>query len=323
MSRHGLKAFLALAVWLLPTAFVQAQAIDPSLPVYQRVDSLKGKITLVGSDTIAQLAAVWGESFQQLYPEVTVEVQVKGSVNAVPSLISGDAQFGLLSRQVSEEEVKAFHEKFGYLPTLLTPSLEPLAVIVHKDNPIESLTLAQVDAIFSQTRKRGAEKAVTTWGDLGLAGQWAQQPVNCQVRNEQTGSQVFFQQVVMGNGAFRSDAHANPSNVELVKAVAANPNAIGFCGSIYTRPEVKAVPIAWKAGEPALATTQAGYPLVRPLQIVVNKAPNKPLPEVEREFIKFILSHRGQQDVIVSGFASVPGRAAQIARDAAGLSSLN
>lgn len=326
MKAFGSKLLWGAVAGVLVCAQAAAQnpsPVDPALPVYPRVEKLQGKVTLVGSSTISQLAAIWGDSFKKMYPEVEVDVAVKGSANAVNSVIAGEANFGLLSRQITEEEVKAFHARFGYLPTVLTPSLEPLAIYVHKDNPIKSLTLAQLDAIFSKSLKRGAPKMATTWGDLGVAGKWANTPITCQARNDDTGSQVFFQAAILGNGEFRDDLRSNSSNLDLVKAVAANPGAIGFAGSLYGLPEVKAVPLAWRDGETAIDIQDSRYPLVRPLHIVVNRAPNAQLSPLESEFIKFVFSQRGQQDVIIGGFVPIPARPAQIALDAVGLSTLN
>jgi phosphate transport system substrate-binding protein len=326
MKLQAFKSLLGCAVVLTAASVALGEApspIDPSLPVYPRVEGLKGKLSLVGSNTMSQLAAIWGTTFRQMYPEVEIDVQVKGAANAVASVVNGEANFGLLSRTITEEEVKSFHDKYGYLPTVLTPSLEPIAVYVNKTNPIESLTLAQLDAIYSTTLKRGAPRPAQTWGDLGVAGEWASKPIACQTRNDNTGSQVFFQAAVMGGGDFRPDVTRNAKNSDLIKSIGSNPGAIGFAGSLYETPDVKVLPVSWREGEAAIGPHEMNYPLVRPLQIVVNKPPQTPLTELEQEFIKFVFSKRGQQDVIIGGFVPIPSRPAQIALDAVGLSTLN
>ncbi|WP_437229843.1 PstS family phosphate ABC transporter substrate-binding protein [Planctomicrobium sp. SH661] len=323
MKFHGKKLYVALAMMLVASTAAAQTAVDPGLPVYPRTENLKGNVVMVGSYTMSQLGAVWADSFQKLYPEVEIKIDPKGSKNAVSSVISGEASFGLLSRQITEEEVKAFHDKFGYLPTVVTPALEPIAIYVHKDNPIESLSLAQLDAIFSKTLKRGASKTATTWGDLGAAGKWAATPITCEARKDETGSQVFFQAAILGNGEFRDDVKEHVSNLELVKSVATTPGAIGFGGASFVTPDVKAIALKWRDEDPAIKITEANYPLVRPLQIVINRDPNAQLSENQREFLKFVFSQKGQQDVILGGFVPVQARAAQIALDAVDLRILN
>jgi len=323
MKVFGMKSYLGLALLLMASSAMAQTGVDPGLPIYPRAEGVKGNVVMIGSYTMSQLGAVWADNFQKLYPEVQVKIDPKGSSQAVQSVMSGESTFGLLSRSITEEEVKAFHDKFGYLPTVVTPALEPIAIYVHKDNPVDSLTLAQLDAIFSKSLKRGASKTATTWGDLGAAGKYAAMPINCEVRRDETGSQIFFQAAILGNGEFRDGVHNHVSNVDLVKAVAANPGAIGFGGSTFATPEVKVISLKIRDEDPAVSIHEAGYPLVRPLQVVINRAPQKQLSAIDREFLKFIFSQKGQQDVILAGFVPVPARAAQIALDAVDLRILN
>lgn len=323
MKVFGMKSYLGLAMILIASAAHAQTGVDPGLPVYPRTEGIKGNVALTGSYTMSQLGAVWSDSFRQLYPEVNLTIDPKGSSQAVKAVINGQATFGLLSRMITEAEVKAFHDKFGYLPTVVTPALEPIAIFVHKDNPIESLTLAQLDAIFSKSLKRGAAKTATTWGDVGLAGNFASMPITCEARKDETGSQVFFQGVVLGNGEFRDGMNEHVSNAEMVKAVASTPGAIGFGGSTFATPDVKTVSLKIRDEDTAVNLHEANYPLVRPLQIVINRAPQQQLPSVDREFLKYIFSQKGQQDVILGGFVPVHARAAQIALDAVDLQTLN
>lgn len=323
MKRIGTRFCLSMAVVLAASVGYAEQPVDPSLPIYQRVEGLSGKITLTGSDTMAQIAAIWGDSFRNLYPTVEIDIQVKGARDAVPSVINGEATFGLLSRQVTQEEVKAFHDRFGYVPTVLTPSLEPLAVFVHKDNPIESLSLSQLDALFSTSLRRGEKKTAATWGDVGVNGNWANVPVVCRLRSDDTGSQVFVQAVILGGGTFRTDTAGHTSHPDMVRAIAGDPRSVGFAGISHAVPGVKAVPLAWRNGDPAIDIETPGYPLVRPLQLVVNNPPNKEMSKLEQEFIKYVFSKQGQEDVVKGGFQHIPAAAARIALDAADLSVLN
>ncbi|QDU40299.1 PBP superfamily domain protein [Maioricimonas rarisocia] len=331
MFRNGATVFAlvaAAAATLVGQTASAQQILDPSLPVYRPVDKLSGTLTLVGSDTMSHVAATWADSFRRFYPDVEVDIQVRGSINAVPSVIAGEASFGLLSRRITEAEVTEFGKKFGHPPTLLTPTLEPIAVYVHKDNPIESLSLQQIDAIFSSTVQRGAAKPAKTWGDVGVTGPWASKPITTVGRTDTTGSQVFFKESVLLGGEFRADLVQQKSNLDLVKSVAGDPQAVGFAGVTYVLPGVKPVPVTIGEGQPAYSPLSiegiAGqYALVRPLQLVVNHPPQSDLTPLQSEFIKYVFSRMGQEDVLKSGFRPITGRPAQIALEAVGLETLN
>jgi len=174
----------ALAGALCFTALARAQVtVDPKIPKYKPTEGVSGNIKSIGSDTMNNLMALWAEGFHKFYPSVQIEVEGKGSTTAPPALISGAAHFGPMSREMKQAEIDRFEEKFGYKPTAIRTSIDMLAVYVNKDNPIKSLSLQQVDAIFSKTRKGGYEKDITRWGQLGLEGEWADKPISIYVRH--------------------------------------------------------------------------------------------------------------------------------------------
>ena len=332
MLKHGAKLFAALAVLctiFATAAEVRAQAaLDPQLAPYRPgAEPVKGKLKLIGSETMSGIAAVWKDSFERFHPDVTVEISVKGSINAVNVVRDGEANFGLLSREVLAEEIKEFTDKKGYPPHLLVSSLERMALYVHRDNPVQGLTIAQLDAIFSSTRKRGARATARTWGDLGISGPIAAQPVIPFVRSPTTGSQVFFQEVVLLGGDFRPECVRQEDNLEMVKNIVKTPNAIGFAGATYELPGTKAVPIAAQEGGEyfaidCLPSPTGSYPLVRPMQLVVNLPPKAKLNPIEGEFIKYVFSRMGQEDVVKAGFTPVSSKPAQIALDSVDLKAI-
>lgn len=329
MKLHGANALLSLAVFLTTATSTFGQtpmaghSVDPTLPTYERVERLQGQLTLTGSSTMSHVAATWGDSFRRMYPDVQINIKVEGAVNAVDSVINGTSGIGLLSRNIEEDEVRKFYAKFGYVPTVLTPALEPQGIFVQKSNPIESLSLSQLDAIFSTSLKRGESKSATTWGELGLKGEWAKMPIAPQGRLAATGSQVFFQAAIMGGGDFRPDMVDHASNPELIAAIAKDPRSIGFAGSTFDNPDVKLVPISWKTGEQAVDVYNSAYPLVRRLQLVVNNNPQGKLDPLQMEFLKYVFSQNGQRDVVIGGFLPVPSGAANIALQAIGEKTLN
>jgi phosphate transport system substrate-binding protein len=316
----------ALVLWTAAsTALGQGVALDPNLPVYRPVSqTLQGELKLTGSNTMSHVAAVWASGFRQFYPDVKISINVEGSREAVSSVASGQAHIGLLSRSITAEEVAAFQQQLKHPPQVLTPCLERMAIYVHKDNPIKGLTLQQIDAVFSADCKRGATQPIRTWGQLGFPGAWATQPVTAQGRNNDTGSQVFFQEAVLLGGKYREDLQGHPDNLELLNAIVADPRSIGFAGICYDNPNVRTVPVAIGPQGPFVAIdspeADAGaYPLVRPLQLVVDHDPAKGQPAMQAEFIKYVFSSRGQEDVIKSGFQAIPAQPANIALDAVGL----
>jgi phosphate transport system substrate-binding protein len=166
----------------------QALQVDPALPAYQKVSGVSGNLSSIGSDSMVNLMTFWAESFQRMYPNVKPQIEGKGSTTAVPALREGTAQLGPMSREMRATEIDQFEAKYGYKPTQLKTAYDALAVYVHKDNPIEKLTLAQVEAIFSKTRRRGYKEDVKTWGQLGLTGDWAGRPISLYGRNAASGT---------------------------------------------------------------------------------------------------------------------------------------
>lgn len=327
--RHCLL-LLSLLVTLAPTAYAANAlrrapvALDPNLPYYRPVENLSGELKLGGSNTLSHIAATWIDGFTQFYPNVKISIQVHGSREAVQDVQGGTAHIGLLSRTIEREEVEAFQKALGFAPTVLTPCLERTGIYVHKDNPIEGLTLAQLDAIYSEECRRGEPKPIRTWGQLGLKGDWANRPIVVHGRTYDTGSQVFIQQSVMLGAEMRQDLQTHKGNVEMLKAVADDPNSIGFSGLSYATPDVKDVPLGFseEEGYVAIDSIEADrglYPLQRRLQLVIKYDPQQELPKLQQEFIKYAFSRLGQEDVVKSGFQPIPARPARIALDAVGL----
>jgi phosphate transport system substrate-binding protein len=281
--------------------------VDPKLPAYKAVGGVSGNMKSIGSDTMNNLMALWAEGFRKFYPNVQIEVEGKGSATAPPALISGTASFGPMSRPMKKAEIDKFEEKFGYKPTAVPTSIDMLAVYVHKDNPLKSLTLQQVDAIFSKTRKGGYEKDIKTWGDLGLTGEWAAKPISLYGRNSASGTYGYFKEHALQNGDYKDEVKEQPGSSAVVQGVASDKFAMGYSGIGYRTPDVRPVPLAENAKAKAIEASPENaytgdYPLARFLYLYVNYKPNTELDPLRREFIKYILSQEGQKDVITDGY---------------------
>ncbi len=312
-SASRLAATAALLTALTLGAAVPALGNDSDLPEYQRVSGVSGTLSSIGSDTLANLMTLWTEAFKREYPNVTIQVQAAGSSTAPPALTEGTASFGPMSREMKDKEIEAFEARHGYKPTAIRVAIDALAVYVHKDNPIEALTIPQVDAIFSVTRRCGANSSIDRWGDLDLGGSWASRQIQLYGRNSVSGTYGYFKQVGLCSGDFKNTVNEQPGSASVVQSVSASLNGIGYSGIGYVTSGVRAVPLAeYEGGEPVAATGEnaiAGdYPLSRYLYVYVNKRPGTPLPPLEQEFLKLVLSRSGQEIVGKDGYIPMSAR---------------
>lgn len=306
MKTKSIALFVAAG---LLSAGVQA-AIDPALPGYQKASGVSGNFSSVGSDTLNNLMTLWAEEFKRNYPNVNIQIQGAGSSTAPPALTEGTANFGPMSRMMKDEEVQSFEKKYGYKPTAIGVAIDALAVFVNKDNPIKGMTIAQVDSLFSSTRKCGGRKA-ERWGDIGLAGEWASRPVQLYGRNSVSGTYGYFKENALCKGDFKATVNEQPGSASVVQSVATGLNAVGYSGIGYKTSGVRTVPLAKKDGGDFVDATEddalsGKYPLARVLYVYVNKAPNKALSPMELEFVRMVLSKQGQEVVIKDGYIPLP-----------------
>ncbi|MDH5299819.1 MAG: phosphate ABC transporter substrate-binding protein PstS family protein [Gammaproteobacteria bacterium] len=291
-----------------------AASVDPALPEYKTASGVSGNLSSVGSDTLANLMTLWAEDFKRLYPNVNIQIQAAGSSTAAPALTEGTSNFGPMSRAMKAGEIEAFEKRHGYKPMQIPVAIDALAVFVHKDNPIKGLTIPQVDAIFSSTRKCGHGSEIGTWGDLGMKGSWETRRIQLYGRNSVSGTYGYFKDKALCEGDFKNGVNEQPGSASVVQSVSTSLNGIGYSGIGYRTSGVKAVPMAKKEGAPFIAATpenaeKGSYPLSRFLYVYVNKAPNKPLSPMEREFIKLMLSKQGQEIVVKDGYIPLPAKA--------------
>ncbi|MBI3105121.1 MAG: substrate-binding domain-containing protein, partial [Candidatus Rokubacteria bacterium] len=186
--------------------------LDPALPAYKTVSGISGNLSSIGSDTLNNLMTLWAEAFQKFYPNAKIQIEGKGSSTAPPALISGTAQLGPMSREMKGTEVDGFERKHGYKPTPIRTSVDALAVFVNKDNPIKCLTLSQVDAVFSKSRRYGHKDDIRTWGQLGLTGEWASRPISLYGRNSASGTYGFFKEHTLKNGDYKDQVKEQPGS---------------------------------------------------------------------------------------------------------------
>jgi len=307
----GMVAAVALAA-----GAASAQQVDPKLATYKPVSGITGNLKSIGSDTLNNLMTLWAEGFSAAYPNVKIEIEGKGSSTAPPALVAGTAQFGPMSRAMKGAEIDAFEKKYGYKPSVVRSAVDALAVFVHKDNPIKCLSLQQVDAIFSKTRKGGADKDIVNWSDLGVTGEWAGKPISLYGRNSASGTYGYYKEVALFNGDYKDSVKEQPGSSTVVQGVASDKFAIGYSGIGYKTADVRAVPLSAKTGDKCIEATAdnayAGdYPLARFLYIYVNINPNQAVDPLRAEFIKYIYSQQGQQGTVKDGYFPVTSAIAE------------
>jgi phosphate transport system substrate-binding protein len=312
-----LKQLTALAtVGVLTATVASAQIqVDPNLPAYTPVSGISGNLNSIGSDSLNNLMLKWAEDFRQIYPNVNIQIQGAGSSTAPAALIDGTAQLGPMSRAMTGAEMDRFEQRYGYRPTEVIVAIDALAVFVNRDNPIQGLTLQQIDAIYSNTYRLGG-RPIRNWGEAGLTGDWANRAISLYGRNSVSGTYGFFKNIALGGGDFDGGRYQEqPGSSTVVQSVTQDRFGIGYSGIAYVTPGVRAIAVGGADGklyEPTPENAVAGdYPLARFLYIYINKNPRQPLDSLTFQFLRFINTKQGQEIVVRDGYFPLPATAAE------------
>jgi phosphate transport system substrate-binding protein len=319
----------------LPERELLQPALDPALPAYapKPPGSLKGHYKAAVSDVLPGQVRLWVGAFEKRYPGVKIDIvpPFAGSLGA-KELVKQNLDFVFVSRELRPDDIKDFQAKFGY-PPLSVPVmggtyrhygfLDSVAFIVNPANPLQKLSFAQLDAVLSTTHARGGG-AITTWGQLGLTGEWANKPVHVYAIKPWNGFEEFVRQRVLSTpghrGEWRTDLNFAEVVFPIADEVAKDPYALGYTGMAYVDAPVKTLALGADANGPFYppsyeAVASAQYPLSRLVYFNVNKTPGKPLPPAIEEFLKFVTSRDGQALVLKEGvFLPLRARQAQAAR---------
>ncbi len=266
-----------------------------------------GTLGAIGSDTLAGLMLRWGEQLTERHPGVRLQLQASGSASAPPALIAGTTRLGPMSRPMTDDERRRFTARHGYPPTEIEVARDALVVVVHRHNPLASLSLATVDAIFSDTRRCGGLRDITLWRQLGVerpAGR-----IELQGRNAASGTHGLFRRRALCDGYFRVRIDEHPGSAAVVEAVASSWSAMGYAGLNHLTPGVRALSLRDEQGRvvaPHPAQVRSGaYPLARTLYLYANRPPGETLPGPERALVEQILSAEGQATVAALGFVTL------------------
>jgi phosphate transport system substrate-binding protein len=319
--RNSFSLSVAVSALALSVGGAQAQAVDPTLPTYEAASGVSGNLTSIGSDTLNNLMTLWSEGFRSFYPNVAIQIQGAGSGTAPPALIEGTAQFGPMSRPMRGSEIEEFEAKYGYPPIPLRGAIDAVGVFVHRDNPIECLSLQEIDAIFSSTRAGGADAAITTWGQAGLTGEWADRQIAMYGRNSASGTYGYFKDVALFGGDYSPEVREQPGSSTVIQGVAADIGGIGYSGVGYGTADVRAISIRGEDGNcygPDDAPT-GNYAIARFLYVYMNADPNAQMEPLRAEFVRYVYSQQGQADVVRAGFFPVTSLVADMDLEAFGL----
>ncbi|WP_038050776.1 PstS family phosphate ABC transporter substrate-binding protein [Thioalkalivibrio sp. ALJ1] len=318
-KRTILAAAAAAALAITPAM----AEVDADIPAYESVSGISGNLSSIGSDTLNNLMTLWAEEFQNFYPNVNVQIQGAGTGTAPPALTEGTADFGPMSRMPRDSEAAEFEERHGYEMTAVPVAIDTIAVYVNRDNPIEGLSIEQVDSIFSSTRRCGGAEDITRWGQVGLDGSWENRDITLYSRNAVSGTYGFFRQHALCDGDFKDAINEQPGSASVVQGVSESLNGIGYSGIGYMTSGVRAIPIGENEGEyyePNAENASSGdYPLARFLYVMVNKHPEDGLTPRAAEFLKMVLSKEGQEVVVRDGFIPLPASVTERERKNLGL----
>ena len=311
MKRLSHALILGICLLIARAAHAGPGDVDPALQAYKKIPGVSGNLNSIGSDTLNNLMTLWTEGFKKQYPSIRIQVEGKGSSTAPPALIASMAQLGPMSREMKPTEIDAFEAKFGYPPTQIRVAIDALAVYVNKDNPLEKLTLPEVDAVFSKTRACGGSTDISNWGQMGVSGSWAAKPISMYGRNSASGTYGYFKTVALCDGDYKDTVKEQPGSASVVQGITEDLLGMGYSGIGYKTSGVKTLQLAVKEGEPYYGTEAetvlAGdYPLSRFLYLYVNKKPGAPLDPLVQQFVAFVLSRGGQEIVVKDGYLPLP-----------------
>jgi len=311
---YRLCVFTTLGVLpLLAQGIIQIRAtVSPTIPKYTPAQTITEGVNIVGADSLGDSATEWDSGFRRFHPQSQVSFDPQVSGIAIQALLKGTSPVILTGRDMTTEEMTAFQTTNGYLPTRIPICLDAVIVFVNKGNPINELSLDQLDAIYSSTRLTGTKLTGDNWGEFGARGDWKGRAISPYSREEGAAIRSFFQTSVLRKGGrFKDAVQIRLDGMAMAEAVVTDPKGIGFHSMQSWFASAKVIAIASQDGQKAEPPTQeavsAGrYPLVRSFYIIMNKAPGKPMAPAYQEFAKYLLSSDGQNVIADTGFIPAP-----------------
>jgi phosphate transport system substrate-binding protein len=332
LSREGQQALLQESDYLpLGSEAIRKQkeklemadgAKDAPQPRPESAAPAANVIRIWGNSAMEPVVRRWEAGLRKRHPEARVELRMTGSDVGMAGLYTARADLALLGRDATAAEIKAFEWVFRYQPSrveIMTSSLDrpgrspALVAFVHRDNPLAKISLAQLDALFSEERLRGAGRGIRTWDDLGLAGEWAGKPVNLYTFDTETGTGRFFRNAVLHDSRklnwerlteFRDSSSlrdaTHDANRKILAALAGDPFGLAVASGPAPA-QVRALALADEGAGEIAATRESlisrRYPLARAAYAYFNRKPGTRVDPKIDQFLRYVLSREGQQDV--------------------------
>ncbi len=275
------------------------QAIEP----YRPIGDIQGKAVLAGSTTMQLLGQNWSQRFKLFHPQVEFERGAEGSDAGLEALAKDANTIVGISRSVTEQDMTKLKTGACKDPIVLIVALDPMAIYVHKDNPLTALTPEQVKQLFGATAD--GKPTVKTWGELGVTGPLASQAIRIHHRSEVSGTRNFIRSSILGGANLTEPAATHMSNVEICQAISKDPAGVGMCGFGDGNEGVR--PAALMMNQQKVEASESSflsgsYPLVRPLSLVFDKSMASKDKGLRESVLRYILSRDGQSEAIRAGF---------------------
>lgn len=292
--------------------------VAATIPRYQPLVQLKGPIDLIGTDALSELGEEWASVFRKIHPEANLIFRPGLTKDAVKAFFDGTSLLIITAREFTPDEAKAFQAKYGYMPMRIPICMDANIVFVNKNNPITSISMEQLDAIFSSTRLGGAKSPAVVWGDLGLRGEWAKLPINAYTRAPGTATNANVKEKVLRNGSYRPGILSRDDAAALAEAIMTDQTGIAISTMASWYVANKVLPVTPFQGEDARFPNQENvttsrYPMPRLYYAYLNRTPGSALPGPVNEVIHFLLAQEGQNAAADSGLLPGPPEFIQIA----------
>jgi phosphate transport system substrate-binding protein len=286
---------------------ITANAVETTKPPVP----VEGRLVVTGSVALSNLMTYWTQTFSERNPLITVTIADPGGTAGIEALVNGTTDIALTSTPISGKQKEAFEARFGYPPQVIPMAMDAVAVYVNDSNPLTSIALQDLDAVFSSTYRCGETQPIQSWDALGVKGTVAQQRITVYGLTVDTGATSLFRETAMCGGDFIKDfqALAGPEAVE--SALISDSAGIGFSSSAMRSAGMHALAIAAHKKDLAIAPTPEAirsgqYPMNRTLGIAINQPMNQPLSSALQAFIDFVLSPEGQSIATKAGYVSLP-----------------
>lgn len=275
------------------------EAIEP----YHPKAAVRGNAVLAGSTTMQMVARAWSERFRKFHPEVVFTKGSEGTESGIQEIANNPNVIAGASRPLTPQELESLKGSHCKDPLAIIVALDPLAFYVAKSNPVASVTPEQLEAILRAPTNN--QPSITKWGEIGLTGDWANQPIRLHSRNDLSGNTGFIKNWIVRGASLARSAEVHETNEQLAKGVANDPVGAGILGFAEANDSIRGVPLVLQGVpvEPTEENFLAGrYTLVRPLTLIIDRAAMQSDGGLRESILRYVLSRDGQMEAVRSGF---------------------